>query len=115
MIFRKLTILMMLLSVSIFGCSKEDKKMSVTCDGSNLAYNTGISSIINANCNNSSCHGSNSPHGSFTTYSGLQGVISNGAFNSQVIVNQTMPQGSSLTQSELNKLKCWVDNGYPEN
>ena len=105
------------LFIVLFGCSKDDEKITgVACDGSNLAYNTGISTIINANCTNSSCHGGNSPHGNFTTYGGMQAVISNGAFNNHVLVKQDMPKGSAvLTQSQLNKLKCWVDNGFPEN
>jgi hypothetical protein len=97
-------------------CSKEDeKKEGIACDGSNLTYNSGIASIINASCNGSSCHGSGSQHGAFTTYAGLQAVISSGIFNNRVVVKQDMPQGSDLTTSQLNKIKCWVDNGYPEN
>ena len=99
------------------GCSKDEKKVvGISCDGSNLTYNSGISAIINANCNNSNCHNSNSPHGDFTTFAGMQGVISNGTFNNSVLVKQDMPQGAAtLTPSQLNKLKCWVDNGFPEN
>jgi len=103
------------LVILFFSCSKEEKKTSIACDGSNLTYNTGVSSIINNSCNSSNCHGSGSSHGSFTTYSGLQTVISSGSFNSSVLTNQNMPKGSSLTQNQLNELKCWVDNGYPEN
>jgi hypothetical protein len=98
-----------------FACSKDDVN-SVECDGSNLTYNSGVSSIINSNCNASGCHNSGSPNGNFTSFSGLQGVIGNGTFNSRVLTKQDMPQGSAtLTQSQLNKLKCWVDNGFPEN
>ncbi len=103
--------------IVFFACSKDDDEVTTTtCDGSNLTYNSGVSAIINSNCNASGCHNSGSQHGDFTTYSGLQGVTTNGAFNSRVIVLQDMPQGSAvLTQSQLNKLKCWVDNGFPEN
>lgn len=102
----------MLLSAS---CSKEEKKENISCDGSNLTYNSGVSSIINSNCTTSGCHGSGSSNGNYTTYSGLKSIINNGQFNKSVLVNQNMPKGSSLSESELNKLKCWVDNGYPEN
>jgi hypothetical protein len=96
-------------------CSKDDVA-SVACDGSNLTYNSGVSSIINSNCNASGCHNSGSSNGSFTSFSGLQGVIGNGTFNSRVLSKQDMPQGSAtLSQSQLNSLKCWVDNGFPEN
>ena len=115
---RFLSIVIFFSVFALFGCSKDDEKetLTVACDGSNLVYNSGISAIINSNCNASGCHNSGSSHGDFTTYSGLQGFTTNGSFNNRVINLQDMPQGSAtLTQSQLNKLKCWVDNGFPEN
>jgi hypothetical protein len=99
-----------------FSCSKDDEKITPVCDGSNLTYNSGIAAIINANCTASNCHNSGSANGSWTSYAGMQGVISSGAFNSRVLSLQDMPRGSAtLSQGQLNQLKCWVDNGYPEN
>ena len=112
--------ILLLSFVVVFSCSKDDEPepepVATTCDGSNLTYNTGISTIISSNCTASNCHGSGSPQGAWTTYAGMQGVISSGAFNTRVLVNQDMPQGSAvLTKDQLNKLKCWVNNGFPEN
>ena len=102
--------------VFLSACSKDDEKLTPVCDGSNLTYNTGISAIINANCTASNCHNFGSSNGSFTSYSGMLGVIGNGAFNNRVLSVQDMPRGSAtLTQGQLNQLKCWVDNGFPEN
>lgn len=113
--FQKLLFISFLI-VAFFSCKKDDKITGIACDGSNLTYNTGISAIINANCNNSNCHNSGSSNGSFTSYAGLQGVIGNGKFNNRVLVSQDMPKGSAtLTKNQLNKLKCWVNNGFPEN
>ena len=105
------------LLITFFSCSKdEEKTTALVCDGSNLTYNSGISSIINSNCNASNCHNAGSPHGGFVSYVGLQSVISSGVFNTRVLVIQDMPQGSAiLTQNQLSKLKCWVDNDCPEN
>lgn len=106
--------LVFLLSVlMLIGCSKDETK-TAECDNSNLTYNSGISTIINNNCNTSGCHGAGSSNGVFTSYSGLTSVIGNGKFNDRVINKQDMPQGSSLNQTQLNQLKCWVDNNYPE-
>lgn len=109
--------LLFFLIFTIFSCSKDEEEVvPVVCDGSNLTYNSGISAIINSNCNASNCHGNNSSHGSYTSFAELQTVMNNGKFNSRVLITQDMPQGSAtLTQSQLNKLKCWVDNGFPEN
>ena len=109
--------LFLILIFLLASCSKDDEIVSgITCDGSNLGYNSGISAIINSNCNSSNCHNSGSVHGDFTTYTGMSVVLRNGSFNNRVLVVQNMPQGSAtLTKSQLNKLKCWVDNGFPEN
>lgn len=97
----------------LFSCSKDDE--AIECDGSNLTYNSGISSIINSNCNASGCHGNASSNGDFTSYANLQGVINNGRFNNRVLITKDMPQGSSLTDGQLSQIKCWADNGFPEN
>ncbi|MCB0400608.1 MAG: hypothetical protein KDD41_00845 [Flavobacteriales bacterium] len=107
--------LCLILSLFFLACSKEENKTTgITCDGSNLTYNSGIASIINSNCTSSNCHGNNSSVGDFTSYNGLKTVINNGQFNSTVLVSKSMPRGSKLSDSQLSKLKCWVDNGYPE-
>ncbi len=100
----------------LFSCSKDDEVLTPSCDGSNLTYNSGISSIINSNCTNSGCHNSGSSNGSWTSYNGMQSSLNNGRFNSRVLVKQDMPKGSAtLTQTQLNQLKCWADNGFLEN
>ena len=107
------TILSLTILTVMNSCSKDDTR-TAKCDGSNLTYISGVSTIINTNCNSSSCHGAGSSNGVFTSYAGLSGAISNGSFNSRVIDKQDMPQGSELSQPQLNQLQCWVDNGYPE-
>ncbi len=93
-----------MIAVSVIGCKKKQK---VTCDGSAPTYNSYVQSVVNSNC--VSCHGS------YSTYNGLSSITSNGQFEQYVLINQSMPQNGSLSQDELNKLQCWVDNGFPEN
>lgn len=93
-----------LTAVSMVACKKNQK---VTCDGSAPTYDSYVQSVVNSNC--ISCHSN------YSTYSGLSSVTSNGKFEKEVLVNRTMPEGGSLTQDELNKLQCWVENGFPEN
>ncbi len=88
---------------------KKDKVQNVQCDGSNPTYTGQIRAIINANCTSSNCHPG------FTTYAGLEGALQNGSFEREVLTNQTMPRNGSLSASELSKIRCWVDNGFPEN
>lgn len=96
--------------ISFQSCTKEEDP----CD-TNPTYNSEIAAIINGNCTNSSCHGSGSANGDFTSYAGLDTVLNNGRFNTLVLVNKSMPQGGSLSDSQLDKIQCWVDAGYPQN
>ena len=103
------TIGLVLLS-GIFSCKKDaDTKLTPSCDGSHPTYQNTIKSIIDARCATAGCH----PN--YNTYQGLRNDLEGGDFRREVLVNQTMPQGSSLTQDQLNKIQCWVNDGYPEN
>lgn len=93
-------------SLLIVGCKKKESKVTPVCDGSSPTYTSFVSGLIASKC--ASCH-------DYSTYAKLSTVTSNGKFKSEVLEKQSMPQGGSLTESELNKLQCWVENNYPEN
>lgn len=97
--------------LSLIACKKEKDsgKLTPACDGSNPTYNGAIKSILDSRCGSASCH----PN--YTSYEGLSGILQSGDFKREVLTNQTMPEGSSLTQEQINKIQCWVDNGFPEN
>jgi len=104
----------LLSGITIFtiSCNKTPE-FTPTCDGSTPTYDADISLILQQNCNQ--CHGSGSSNGDYSSYSGLSNVISNGDFEKEVLTNQSMPQNSSLSEAQLNTIKCWIENGYPEN
>ncbi len=87
-----------------WGC-KKDKP---TCDGSDPNYDQNIKSIINTNCTSSNCHPS------YSTYNGIESILRNGSFKKEVLEKQRMPEGRTLSSSQLNSLQCWVENGYKE-
>lgn len=97
--------------LSLIACNKEKDsgKLTPACDGSNPTYNSAIKSILDSRCGSASCH----PN--YTSYEGLSGILQSGDFKREVLTNQAMPEGSSLTQEQINKIQCWVDNGFPEN
>jgi len=100
-----LVALLVIAAISIQSCGKQDP----VCDGSEPTYDNEIGAILTAECATGSCHPS------YSTYSGIQGIINNGQFEREVLTNQSMPRGGKLSQSEINAIQCWVDNGYPEN
>ena len=100
-----------ILTVALLACKKEKDsgRLTPSCDGSNPTYNGAIKTILDARCGSASCH----PN--YTSYDGLSSILQNGDFKREVLTSQTMPQGSSLTQEQINKIQCWADNGFPEN
>lgn len=112
---KKLLLLSSFVLLFFFSCKKDKNKLTPTCDGSHPTYNSAIRSIINSNCTSSGCHNSGSSRGDFTTYSGIAPYLNNGSFKREVLTDQTMPKRDNLSQSELNSIQCWVNDGYPEN
>lgn len=94
-----------MIAIAAISCGKQDP----VCDGGEPTYDNEIGAIVTAECATGSCHPS------YSTYSGIQGIINNGQFEREVLTNQSMPRGGRLSQSEINAIQCWVDNGYPEN
>jgi len=97
----------LLAGIILIACKKEESNFVPVCDGSSPTYDADIATIITQNC--VGCHSQ------YNSYSGLSNIISSGAFEREVLIDQTMPSGSSLSEAQLNQIKCWVDNGYPEN
>ena len=89
------------------------------CDTANITYAVDIEPIISTNCATSGCHvsGGSGP-GNFTTYSGLKAKVDmgvNGTVEHRVVVLKDMPLGGSLTQDEIFKIDCWIQDGAPNN
>ncbi|MCH8904063.1 MAG: hypothetical protein IIA45_09140 [Bacteroidetes bacterium] len=104
---------MLLVSVS---CKKPDLLIP-NCDLSNPTYDSDIKTIIDSYCTGGICHDAGSKRGDFTNYATMFPFLTADKFEERVLVLQDMPRGRSkvLTQEEIDKIQCWVDNGYPEN
>ena len=80
------------------------------CD--NYSFSNDVKPIIDNNC--IQCHnantGSNFPN--LTTYNGIS---AHKDIVKAEVVSGRMPQGGSLTQEEINAIKCWVDSGALNN
>lgn len=98
----------------LFSCQKQSSSnQTVVCDGSNPTYDSYVKSIVDNNC--ISCHGPGSNDGDFSTFTKLETIVNNGKFKSTVITFQSMPTSGPLSDTDLSKLQCWLDNGHPEN
>lgn len=101
------------LAIAFIACNKNKNKHVAMCDGSSPTYDSDVQLIVNSNCGG--CHGAGSPDGDYSTYAGLSSITSNGKFESEVLDKQSMPTSAPLSDADLDLLKCWVDNGFPEN
>jgi hypothetical protein len=95
-------------------CTKDDYK-NLDCSTVPATFLADVRPIINSNCVSSGCHPAGSGHGDFTSFAGIKGKVNNGSFAKEVLVNKTMPSQGTLSLSDRQKLKCWIDNGALEN
>ena len=76
-----------------------------------IEYSATIENIIQSNCAIASCHGgSQSPD-----LRSFQNIQSNASRIKTRTSARTMPPSSSLTQSQIDAIACWVDDGAPNN
>jgi uncharacterized membrane protein len=83
---------------------------------STIFFNTDIKPMFNTYC--VSCHyaGGIGP-GDYTLYADIKVNVENGKIHNRVFNLKDMPQAGSpqLSQDDLSKLKCWIDQGAPNN
>lgn len=105
------------LSLIIAACKKDkdDTTPSNEVDCSTVTYSATIKPIINSKCAISGCHVSGFVNGDFTAYAGIKAKFDNGSLKKEVITDKTMPQGSSLSETQYKQFECWVNAGAPDN
>ena len=93
----------------------------VVCNGSNITYSNYVRALVKTTCIQSGgCHdGSTFGAKDYreltagTIADGLKANLTNGTFETAVLVKNRMPLGGSLPDSILVKLECWFKAGYP--
>ena len=79
------------------------------------SYNNGIRDILRNKCNTSGCHDGASGVGTYNSYNGVRRVLETGEFRQEVVIEKTMPKDGTLSDEEFDLLRCWSENGFPEN
>lgn len=115
MFSKTIGIIFMGIMLTMAGCSyKKDLPASDDCTGATISFSAQIQPLIETRCAINSCHNAISTNrgGPFTSYA----LIKNKALTiKQQVVGGIMPQGGSLTATEIKMIRCWVDAGAPEN
>jgi len=98
----------------LLSCAKGKVNYSPDCSGAAKTFSGDVSSIISSSCATSGCHaaGSGNGPGALTNYSEIFNARS--SIRRQV-GNGSMPQNSSLTNSQKDAIMCWIDSGAPNN
>ena len=111
---KKTTITVLLLTVLLFACKKENNVANVDCSTSK-SWAADVSPVIQSSCSYSSgCHGNGSTKGpgALTTYSQ---VYANRAAIRTSVMNGSMPENARLSSSALSAIVCWIDAGAANN
>jgi hypothetical protein len=104
------------LSVIVVACKKDkDDPEPSGVDCSTVTYSGTIASIVSSKCNSAGCHATGSSNGDYTSYAGIKAKFDNGSLKQRVLVEKTMPQGSSLTETQYKQFECWINAGAPQN
>ena len=104
----------------VSSCSYDKLEALAICDVEQPTYTTHIKAILDSSCAYAGCHdgaGGIGP-GDYTFFGGAQ--ADGPQFRNRVIDLQNMPPSyaingpTSLTQTELDLIDCWITAGFPE-
>ncbi len=113
---KKIFLITTLSSFLLVSCTFEQAEpLTVGCTAT-MSYATDIKPIIDSKC--VTCHFSGgSGTGDFTDFNVLKAKVDGGIFKTRVYTLKDMPQSGSpqLTEDELGKIKCWMDQGAMNN
>ena len=109
----RLAIVFLFAGSMLTGCSY-DKEVLGPCGSTTVSFATDIMPLVQTRCATTNCHASNSTNlgGPFTNYSQIKAKATT---IRQAVESGVMPQGSSLTQEQINKISCWVESGALDN
>lgn len=114
---------MLLLSLCVLATCFACKKTTVTtvdCTGVTPTYTADIKTIINTNCATSGCHSASAKANGLdlSTYLLVKSESSNNRFLGSINHDSGyngMPQGAAkLSDANIKKITCWIQNGTPE-
>lgn len=110
----------LLLFILATSCYKDKTKPPGDCDVI-VSYSVDIKPIINTSCVTNQGPGTGCHDAWIFNYDNILGFLGSGIWKNEVIDLKTMPQIpndfgiDSLTNDELKTMRCWIEQGYPEN
>jgi len=111
---KNLRIIALVIAVSMFSCSDDDDDIPQNNEPTQITYSNTISAIMTTNC--TSCHGSPTTNGapmSLNTYTDVKDAVENRSLISAV-ESDFMPPSGNLTSTQIQNIKTWQSNGFPQ-
>jgi uncharacterized membrane protein len=116
----RIRVLGVLLTIwSIFSCTADKAELlsdsGFNCSLTPASYSRDIQVIIQNKCATAGCHNRTSASGGviLETYNQVQ--ASAARIRVRVVEQKTMPTNGALPAIEIEKIRCWIDNGAPNN
>jgi hypothetical protein len=78
-----------------------------------ISWSSEVKSIVDTNCAISGCHVSGGQSPNLSSFSTLKSNASN--IKSRVVGRTMPPDGRSISQEQIDKVACWVDDGAKQN
>jgi len=106
--------IVILMNMLFFSCENHVQEETIpiiedTLCNADVSFVNDIKPIVDANC--IECHGG-TRFPDLRTYEG----VSNSADRVKTqVVNRTMPQGGSLSNDQIELIRCWIENGALNN
>ncbi|MBT8230765.1 MAG: hypothetical protein KJO50_10935 [Bacteroidia bacterium] len=116
--FSGLIFILVLSVVYIFyGCSTEEEGTLSSCEILAVSYSEDITPILESKCSVPACHDIAFAYGDFTQYDDLKEKADNGRLWLRIVTSGSMPPAGNpqLTESELERFKCWIEDGALRN
>lgn len=93
-------------------CKKDEEP---ECESTTaISYSADVEAIFTTSCNTSGCHRDGFSSGDFTDFDEIKNKISGGSMKSR-LVDRSMPPSAELSDSDLQKLLCWIEQGADNN
>lgn len=113
--------IILLLVTLITGCYADKEELlypgsvsTVDCNTVTAKYAADVQPIIASKCATGGCHDAGASGGVILqTHS--QVSAKKDRVYARAVVEKSMPSSGALSPAEIAKLKCWIDNGAPNN
>ena len=92
----------------------EDPPITV-CDTLQVSYSNDINPIVRNSCRISGCHVEGFEHGNFYDFEEIKESALSGRLWLFTAVLRSMPPSSEISSEDLKKIRCWIDDGAPDN